>query len=229
LFSKGVVAAYLAAGATVAVVSRTAAKVAELKKSIASKNINTDKLVPVVGEFKDEANAKAALSSTLSALHNKLDHVISNLGFANLPRGGPTASKLADLHASFEEGLYNTFLAAQVFLPVLKANAAGGSYTISSGGLAHAAYSPTDWAAGIKNAAVNRLGLGLAKEYEGTAVRVNVVCIHIGVADFDGTKNQFGMDAADTRLIAPAYLNLASSDKRGLIKCVNNAEEAKSL
>jgi NAD(P)-dependent dehydrogenase (short-subunit alcohol dehydrogenase family) len=213
----------------VAVVSRTADKVAELKKSIASQNVNTDKLIPVVGEFKDEASAKAALSATLAAVNNKLDHVVSNLGFAKLTQGGPTASKLGDLKDGLEEGLFNSYLAAQVFLPVLKANAAGGSYTISSGGMAHVAFFAGGWAAGIKNAAINSLGQGLAKEYEGTAVRVNVVCIHIGVADFGGAKNQFGLDASDTRLIAPAYLNFATNDKRGLIKCVSSAEEAKSL
>jgi NAD(P)-dependent dehydrogenase (short-subunit alcohol dehydrogenase family) len=139
--SKGVVLKYLEAGATVAVVSRTADKVAELKKAIQAQGVSAEKLLSVVGSFHDEHASKSVFDATLSALGGKINHVVSNLGFALITATSATASKLSDLKHAFDDGLFNTFLAAQVFLPAIK-DVPKASYTITSGGFAHACYFP---------------------------------------------------------------------------------------
>jgi NAD(P)-dependent dehydrogenase (short-subunit alcohol dehydrogenase family) len=223
---SGVVWKNLEAGARVIVVGREQKKLDALKTSL-GKLATKDNLATVVGDFNDEKAAAAALA----AVHKtapEYHHVVSNIGFAKVFQTGVTQSKLSDLKTGFEESLYPTILAAQAFLPPLK-DVKGSSYTISSGGLAHFCMMPGLWCATMKNAALNALGLGLAKEYEKNEVRVNVCCIHFGVAAFDGDKNQFGMASADCRRLAPLFLTLASSNKRGLVQCANTAEEAEKL
>jgi len=188
-----------------------------------------DNFFPVVGDFADEKAAKATFAA-VQAVAKTYHHVVSNIGFVDAAKAGVTATPLAEFkQLCYGASFFPSVLAAQVFLPPLK-DVAGSSYSISSGGLAHFCMKPEFFAATIKNSATNALGLCLAKEFEKSAVRVNVVCIHFGVAEFDGAKNQFGMDAADTRRLAPAYLTLMSSAKpRGLIQCLNTVEDAEKL
>ena len=121
------------------------------------------------------------------------------------------------------DGLYNSFLAAKVFLPSLKSRE-GSSYTIVSGGLAHMPPPFAGlWLATVKNAAVNALGNSLASETAKDAVRVNTMCIHFGVAPIGGSKNQFGMPAeSDTLRLGPAFLAVARGTQKGQIICLDS-------
>jgi len=223
---QGVAHKYLEAGARVVAVGREQKKLDALKASLA-KVVTNDNWATAIGDFADEKAAKATFAA-VNAVAKSYNHVVSNIGFAKVMKTGPTASTLKDMKDALEESFYPTYLAAQVFLPPLK-DVKGSSYTISSGGLAHFCMMPGLWLATVKNASLNALGLGLAKEFETSAVRVNVCCIHFGVAPLDGNKNQFGMDSADTRRLAPLFLTLAASNKRGLTQCANTAEEAEKL
>ena len=62
--------------------------------------------------------------------------MVSVLGFARVVSQGASQSPLSDLTGAFEDSLYPTFIAGQVFLPLLK-DRAGASYVIVSGGFAH--------------------------------------------------------------------------------------------
>jgi len=223
---QGVAYKYLEAGAHVVAVGREQKKLDTLKGSL-GKQVTKDNFSSVVGDFGDEKAAQATFAA-VKAVAKSYNHVVSNIGFARTFAVGATQSKLSDLKGGLDDSFFPTFLSAQVFLPPLK-DVKGSSYTITSGGLAHFCMMPGLWCATIKNAALNALALALAKEFEKSEVRVNVSCIHFGVAPFDGNKNQFGMDAVDTRRVAPLFLALAASTKRGLIQCSASAEEAEKL
>jgi NAD(P)-dependent dehydrogenase (short-subunit alcohol dehydrogenase family) len=223
---QGVAWKYLEAGATVVAVGRDQKKLDVLRTALA-KVATKDNFKTAIGDFSDEKAAAAALIA-VKAVAPSFHHVVSIIGFANTSATGPTGAKLDEVKKSFEESLYPTFNAATAFLPPLK-SVAGSSYTLVSGGLAHAVFFLAGWPASIKNAALNALGNGLAKETEKDAVRVNTICIHHGVAPFDGNKNQFGMDSADTRRLAPLFLTIAAGKSKGAIVCTPTIEDAEKL
>jgi len=225
---SGVAWKYLEAGANVVAVGREQKKLDVLKTQL-GKLVTKDNFFTVVGGFDDEKTARATLAA-VQAVAKTYHHVMSNIGFVDILKTGITETPLAQVKKSaYEDAFFPTVIAAQVFLPPLK-DVVGSSYSISSGGLAHFCMQPNFFAATLKNSATNALGLCLAKEYEKTKVNVTVCCIHFGVAPFDGSKNQFGMDGADTRRLGPLFLTLATSAKaRGLVTCANTAEEAEKL
>ena len=163
--------------------------VAALKVIGADKDVSA---VAVVGVFDSEEHAVAARDAGVRAAGGDIDHVVTVQGFADI---GPavTATPLADLQATLANGLYNNVLAAKVFVPLLKKRD-GATFTLVSGGLAHAAYHESQWRATVKNAAINAFTLGLAKETEKDAVRVNNICIHFSVGPVEGGEST--LDAA---------------------------------
>jgi len=182
---QGVVRAYLDAGARVVAVGRSRERL-----DAALRTIQADKdprAVAVEGAFDTEEHAAAARDAVLRALGAAaaaVDHVVSAQGFADI--GPPlTRTALADLQLTLENGLFNNFLAAKAFVPMLKARP-GATFTLVSGGLAHASYHESQWRATIKNAAINAMTYGLAKETEHDEVRVNTVCIHFSVGPVEG-------------------------------------------
>jgi NAD(P)-dependent dehydrogenase (short-subunit alcohol dehydrogenase family) len=230
IVGSGVALKYLEAGARVVAVGREGKKLESLSATLTKvgAKLSKDNWVTVVGDFTDEKASKAAADAIVKAAGKPLNHIVSNLGFVKTTAGGPTASSLKDLNEAFAESLNPTLLSAQQLLPLLK-DVKGSSYTISSGGFSHFTPAPGFWTATVKNAALNALTLGLAKEFESAAVRVNTACIHFGVSEFDGSKNQLGFPAADTRRLAPVYLTLAASNKRGLVQCLPAIEDAEAL
>jgi NAD(P)-dependent dehydrogenase (short-subunit alcohol dehydrogenase family) len=221
----GVVRKYLDAGATVVGVSRSAGKLEDLKKRIDIKA--AEPFLSVEGDFQDEAQASRTREAVVGALKGKtIDHVVSILGFPAVDKG-PTETSLEAFRKSLDDGLFNTFLAAKVFLPGLKSRE-GSSYTIVSGGLAHfPPPNPVLWLGTVKNAAVNALNHALTSETAKDPVRVNTICIHFGIAPIGGNKNQFGMPTeGDGLRLAPAFLGVARGTTKGQVICLNNWAEA---
>ena len=225
IIGSGAAHAYLEAGATVIGVARDAAKLEKLKTQLP----HADHFKIVEGKFDSEASAQETQKKVLDTLQGKpIDHIVSSIAFVHVTTTGPTASELSFLKHAVSEGVETTFLAAKVFLPLLK-DREGSTYTLVSGGFAHMTPAPGLWAATLKNAAVNALTLGLAAETANDKVRVNNICIHIGVAEFGGDKNQLGFPAVDTKKVGPLFTALASSTSRGKVHCLTKPEEIETL
>jgi NAD(P)-dependent dehydrogenase (short-subunit alcohol dehydrogenase family) len=225
---SGIVRKYLDAGATVVGLSRSGAKLDQLKDQV--KIGASERFLPVVGDFKDEASAAEARKAVAAALGGKpVDHVVTVQGFVAYAKA-PTETPPAQLKAALDDGLFNNLLAAQAFMPELKGRA-GSSFTLVSGGLAH--IPPPNvalWMGTVKNAAINALTLALAAETAGDKVRVNTVCIHFGVAPVGGDKNQFGLPTeGNTLRLAPAFLGLARGAQKGQLICLNSWADAEKL
>lgn len=225
---SGVVRKFLDAGFTVVGVSRSADRLDDLRRRL---QIGAgEAFLAVVGDFTDEASATAAARAVDAALGGRaVDHVVSIQGFVAV-LGAPTDTPLAAVKESLDDGFFNNYLAAKVFLPGLKPRA-GSSFTLVSGGLAHVPPpNPKLWLATIKNAAVNALTLALAAETATDEVRVNTICIHFSVAPIGGDKNQFGMPSeANTLRLAPAFLALARGTQKGQVLCLSSFAEAERL
>jgi NAD(P)-dependent dehydrogenase (short-subunit alcohol dehydrogenase family) len=89
---------------------------------------------------------------------------------------------------------------------------------------------PGLWMGTVKNAAVNALTLALAAETLSAPVRVNTLCIHFGVAPAGGRRNQLGVDAEkDTLALAPAFLGVASGQRRGEVICLDTWADVEEL
>ncbi len=225
---SGIVRKYLDAGATVVGVSRSSSKLDQLKQQI---NVQgSERFLPVVGDFKDEASASEAKKAITAALGGKpIDHVVSVQGFVAFAKA-PTETSTQQLKSALDDGLFNNLLAAQALLPDLK-NREGTSFTLVSGGLAHIPPPNVSlWLGTIKNASLNALTLALAAETANDKVRVNTICIHFGVAPVGGDKNQFGMATeADTLRLGPAFLGVARGTQKGQLICLNSWAEADKL
>lgn len=225
---SGAVRKFLDAGATVVGVSRSAQKLAELKTLL---ELGADApFHAVVGDFTDEASAAATRQAVDAALAGRAsDHVVSVQGFVSIVQA-PTDTALAAVKQALDDGFYNNYLAAKVFLPDLKARE-GASFTLVSGGLAHfPPPSPTMWLATVKNAALNALNHALASETARDAVRVNTICIHFSVAPIGGDKNQFGMPAESTTVrLGAAFVGLARGAHKGQLLCLSSFADADAL
>ncbi|KAI9025735.1 hypothetical protein DFJ74DRAFT_718563 [Hyaloraphidium curvatum] len=216
LAGSGAAAEFLSAGANVAVTTRDAAKAAELKAKLAAAagDDALSRLKIVEAAFdSDDAAAKAADAVT-AALGTRPDHVVAALGFIHIPAAAATGSKVPELRAALEDGFEPHFRAAAALLPRMK-DGADASYTIVSGGAAHGnPMAPILWAGAIKNGALNALGLSLASEHEGTPARVNVACVHFGIAPFGGGQNQLGFPGVDTAKLGGFLAALAANGKK---------------
>ena len=221
---SGVVREFLNAGSIVVGISRSSAKIEELKKTIAIKP--EDQFLSIIGDFNTEEEAEKTKEAVVEALGGKqIDHIVSSIGFA-AAGNAPTNTSLEFAKSTFDNGFFNIFLMAKVFLPLVK-NQDGASYTMVSGGLSHGlpSFIPNAaslWLGSSRNAAVNSLTYGLNAETFKDKVRVNTICIHFGVATIGQKINQLGMPSEhDTLSLAPAFLEVAKGTARGQVICLN--------
>jgi NAD(P)-dependent dehydrogenase (short-subunit alcohol dehydrogenase family) len=225
---SGVVRKYLDAGARVVGVSRSQDKLGQLAETL--KIAKGEPFVPVVASFDSEVAATAAKEAIVGAIAGKpLHHVVSAQGFVTVAKA-PTETPLATVEEAFRDGLFNNFLAAKALLPLI-AGREGASFTLVSGGFAHfPPPNPAFWLGTVKNAAVNGFTYALAAETAKSKARANTICIHLSIAPVGGKVNQFGMEAAgDTLRLAPAFLGLAKSQRRGEVICVGDWKVAEDL
>jgi NAD(P)-dependent dehydrogenase (short-subunit alcohol dehydrogenase family) len=225
---SGVVRRYLDAGATVVGVSRSEANLEALKKTVGIRA--GEPFLPVVGDFHSEDAASVTREAVITALGGApIDHVVSPLGFVQLA-DPPTAAPLEAVESALENGLYINIRAAKAFVPRMKGHE-GSSYTLVSGGLAHfPPPNPALWLGTLKNAAINAFTYGLASETAKDPLRVNTICIHFGVAAVGGDQNQFGMPSErDTLGLAPAFLGVAKSRRKGQVICLGSWADADAV
>ncbi len=131
----------------------------------------------------DETSAAEVARQIHVLLKGKpIDHVVSSIGFGRVTQGGATAAKLSDLREEMETCVYPAYLAAQALLPSMRDHG-GASYTIVS--CTTVVVADGFWATAIKNAALNALAQGLAKEHAQHAVRINAVSLGFAVARID--------------------------------------------
>jgi NAD(P)-dependent dehydrogenase (short-subunit alcohol dehydrogenase family) len=224
---SGICKAFLEQGAFVVGVSRSAAKLDELKKTLGV--TGQDTFAAAVGDFKDEATSALAVAAIDRALAGRaIDHVVSSQGFVKF---GPPATQTTthQLQEALDDGLFVNFHAARALLPGIKQRP--GSFTMVSGGLAHMPPpDPAMWMGTVKNAAVNALTFALAAETARDHVRVNTICIHFGVAPMGGRQNQFGLATErDTLGLAPAFLAVARGKQKGQVLCLSSWADVDAL
>lgn len=225
---SGVVRGFLDAGATVIGVSRSLARLGRMREQI---GIGAgEPFLAVEGDFASEEAAAQARAAVEAATGGRpVDHVVSVQGFVNFAPP-PTQTPIDTLRAALDDGLYNNLLAAKAFLPGLKARE-GSSFTLVSGGLAHAPPpNPAVWLGTIKNAALNALQHALTAETATDKVRVNTLCIHFSVAPVGGTKNQFGMPSeSNTLRLGRAFVGVARGAQKGQLICLRSWADADAL
>ena len=61
------------------------------------------------------------------------------------------------------------------------------------------------------------------------AVKINVACVHVAVAPFGSTVNQWGAPGTPTLVLGKAYTAIAASKKRGEVICIKSESELPSL
>ena len=213
---------FVDAGATVVAVSRSSEKLSALADQL--KLSGSEQLKFATGDFDSEAAAAKTTQRIEEALAGApIDHVVSSLGFVKVVDQGVTQTPTSDLKEALDSGFFNTYFAAKALLPRIK-DRDGASYTIVSGGFAHfPPPMPGLWLGTVKNAAVNGLVYALAGETSDSPVRVNGICIHMGIAPIGGDKNQLGMNAEkDTLALAPAFLAVASGTQKGEVVCIHD-------
>ncbi|MBI4821475.1 MAG: SDR family oxidoreductase [Deltaproteobacteria bacterium] len=218
IIGSGVVRSYLDTKATVVGVSRSGKRLDTLREQMSIRD--DEPFLSVVGDFNDAFAANASHNRVTELLGGRpIDHVVSVIGSVSIGRA-PTSTTLESFRGAMEDGVFNSFSAAKVFLPRMLRRP-GSSYTLTSGGLAHGMAEPSLWLGSMKNAAVNALTMALAVETRSYDVRVNTLCIHFSVARAGERTNNLGVPAvADTFALAPAYLGMARGTTKGRVICL---------
>jgi len=223
---SGAVHNFLASGATVVAVSRDKTKVETLAKKFGNKQL----LTVVHGDYSDEKAGAELRKSVLKVLPKgaQVDHVVAALGFNPTTDGGPVKTGTAPLKTCFDDALYPVIISAQAFLPEMQ-KVEGSTFSMVSGGLAHFCSDGTLqwWTATVKNAAINGLFLALVAEHAKHKVRVANFCIHFGVAYAGDSKNQWGMDGADTNDLGKAFTAFASTSAVSQQYCLTGIDKLK--
>lgn len=171
---EGIVRAFLKAGAVVAVSSRKAEKLEELRTYLGD-IATSDRFIPIVGEISQVAGAQSIRDQILSKF-GKIDAVVASLGgwwFGNKP---VTDVSIAEWQQYLDSNLTSHFITARTFLPVLKQQK-GATYTLIGGAAAEVPV-PNVSLVSIPAAGQLMLAQILMAENKDSAVRINEVIIH---------------------------------------------------
>ena len=169
---EGLVRGLLGAGATVAVPSRDAGRLAALRERVPAESL--ERLVPVVGNVGTLKGAES-LRDELVARLGRIDHAVAALG--GWWSGPPLAElSVSDWRRVLDDNLTAHFVAARTFLPLAAAHP-GGSYTFIVGPAGEA---PVPGSAPVSVAVAGLLMLkrAFAQEFRHTGVRVNEVMVY---------------------------------------------------
>jgi NAD(P)-dependent dehydrogenase (short-subunit alcohol dehydrogenase family) len=215
---RWVTAALIRAGATVAVPSRSAERLAVLRSHVGA--AGADRLITVVGDVGDEADAERVRNRVVEQIGG-LDAVVASLG-GYVPAPSVLASPVADLRRALEGYVVAHFVVARTLIPVLEER--GGSYTFINGLLAFQPRFPGTGLISISSAAQAMLARVVMKERESAAVRVNELVLYtsFGRAD-DAARNAGGVARED---VARAAAWLASDEAREVRGRTIHLEEA---
>ncbi|MBD2604873.1 SDR family oxidoreductase [Scytonema hofmannii FACHB-248] len=171
---EGIVRAFLKAGAIVAVPSRQAEKLEELRTYL-GELADGDRLIPIVGEI-GQIDSAESIRDQLLKQFGKLDAVVASLGgwwFGNKPL---TEVSITEWQQYLDSNLTSHFIAARTFLPVLQEHH-GASYTLIGGAAAEVPI-PNVSPVSIPAAGQLMLAQVLMQENKGSAVRINEVIVH---------------------------------------------------
>ncbi|MEM6634505.1 MAG: SDR family NAD(P)-dependent oxidoreductase [Pseudomonadota bacterium] len=139
-------------------------------------------VVPMVLDVSDPASI-AEVTARIEAEQGKLDVLINNAAML-APFGERAATAdLSDARKVFDVVLFGTWALCRSMLPLLRQSPAGRVVNVSSGAGSHgdpAFGLTTDNQLGtsyaVSKAALNALTVKLAREEEGSAVKINAVC-----------------------------------------------------
>jgi 3-oxoacyl-[acyl-carrier protein] reductase len=182
---EGIVRSFLKAGAIVAVPSRKAEKLTELRGYLG--DIATDEnFIPLVGEISQIADAERIRDQLLQKF-GKLDIVVASLGGWWSGNKPITEVAIDEWQQYLNSNLTSHFIAARTFLPILKEQKAS-SYTLIGGAAAEVPI-PNVSLVSIPAAAQLMLAQILIAENKNSAVRINEVIIHSWVATRANQEN----------------------------------------
>jgi 3-oxoacyl-[acyl-carrier protein] reductase len=169
---RHLVEAFLAAGATVVVPSRSTEKTRTLRASLSA--AAGDRLITLEGNLSDPADAARIRDEALDRT-GPLDAVVASLGgFVAAP--AVLDAPLQDLRHAVDGYLLAHFVVAQAFMPALKE--AGASYTFINGPLAYGALFPGTGLVSIATAAQAMLARVVMKEAGEAGPRVNELVLY---------------------------------------------------
>lgn len=172
---EAVVRAFLRAGGTVVVPSRSDARIASLRTFLGSET--DERLITLVGNIGEPASAQALRDQILERCP-KIDAVVASLGGTWEGRLPTVEVPVETWDAYHDSNLRAHFVAARTFLPVL-ARCAGTSYTLL-GGLSAVMPIPLYSPVSINSAAQLMMARILMEEMKDTRVRINeVLCGYI--------------------------------------------------
>jgi len=136
----------------------------------------------------------AAAAEVVDAEHGHLDVLVNNAGIAGPFDVAPSAMTVGALRDLYEVNLFGAVAVTNAFLPLVRRAAAGRVVNVSSelGSLAVAADPPPEYAEvtllayNSSKTALNMATVLLARELQGTSVKVNAVCPGYCATDLNG-------------------------------------------
>lgn len=182
---EGIVAGLLAAGARVAVPSRSAHRLETLSASLAENGFASDRVVPIIGNLSAAGDGAAILARDVVATSGAPDLVVAALG------GWDSGPPLADVPVhvwdrTMSDGLRAHHLAAHAFIPLLRSRP-GASYVMINGA---AARYPVAGSGAVSVAAAGELMMAqvLAAEESGHDIQVEAYVLGpVGTRSRDNT------------------------------------------
>jgi NAD(P)-dependent dehydrogenase (short-subunit alcohol dehydrogenase family) len=175
---EGIVRAFLSSGAIVAVPSRKAEKLEELRSYLGD-IATTERFIPIVGEISQVDDAERIRDQILQQF-GKLDAVVASLGGWWFGNKSITEVSITEWQQYIDSNLTSHFITARTFLPILREQK-GASYTLIGGAAAEVPI-PNVSLVSIPAAGQLMLAQVLIAENKNSAVRINEVIIHSWVA-----------------------------------------------
>lgn len=167
-----VVEAFLEAGATVVVPSRSEQKLAALQKSLG--NAPADRLITLVGDLSDEGDSVRVREAILERA-GPLDAAVASLG-GFVPAPAVLDAPLSELERVLDGYLLAHFMVAKALIPALEERS--GSYTFINGPLAFRPMFPGTGLVSIATAGQAMLARAVMKEKSGGPVRINELVLY---------------------------------------------------
>ena len=203
---RHVVGALLRRGARVVVPSRSAAKLADLRRSVGSAD---EGLVTLVADVADERSAAHVREEITRHLPAGADAVVASLGrWTNAP--SLLACTRADLVRVLDDYLIAHFVAARTLLPLVAPG--NGSYTLVNGPSASAVW-PGSGLVSIATAAQAMLARALADEAAADGVRLAELVIH--PSSYIGPDSAAGEGPIDGRAVGRFVAALVAGEVGG--------------
>ncbi|KAL4623576.1 hypothetical protein GN956_G19279 [Arapaima gigas] len=189
LVGRGVVKALLDRGFRVAVISRDASRLEQLKAFVSPST--RDNLITVVGDIGSEEGAEEAKKAVLKAA-GKVTDVVSSLGFSWWQGGPPHTQNLKELLWVLEALLLSTFVSWKAFFPLVRDDP-NCTYTFITGGAGDKVLMPGTGFLTVGAAGALAFCQVLREEYPEAPCKLNQLKVNTGVAP--------------PERMAPGYLN----------------------